>query len=452
MSRPENQRMPPPELKPQRVYGQVFWLAYLANALTMIAISILVRYADFVTHLGGAEGQLGLIVGVGMVGSLVMRFAQGIGIDRLGARTIWLWSLVFMVLSLLAHCLIQSATGPAIFLVRILMQTSVAGIFGASITYISRRVPPQRMAEIVGTLGTSGFVGVLVGPQVADWICRGEAIERGQLNQLFIAAACLVSLSFAAAWGATRGQPIKPVRKSPNLFALMRRYHPGVIMLVAAAVGAGVSMPTTFLRTYAAEIQIPQIGIFFATYAITAFAVRMLTRRQFERRGNRFWVMWGLAAMAASVLLYMTVRTAWQLMIPGSMAGVAHALLFPSVVASGSTAFPQRYRGLGTTLMLGMFDVGNLVGAPAMGGILHFARRLELPAYPMMFCCVATAFASIGMIFWFRDGAAVRTGAPFRSAPRRRKRVPAPPPTAAASAEPDPARSAQSAFCEAADR
>ena len=140
--------MPATELKTQRVYGQVFWLSYLSNALTMIALSILVRYADFVSHLGGAEGQLGLIVGVGMVGSLLMRFGQGIGIDRLGSRTIWLWSLVMLVLSLLAHCLINSSTGPAIFLLRILMQTSVAGIFGASITYISRRVPPARMERM----------------------------------------------------------------------------------------------------------------------------------------------------------------------------------------------------------------------------------------------------------------------------------------------------------------
>jgi MFS family permease len=416
--------MPAMELKPQRVYGQVFWMAYLANALTMIALSILVRYADFVTHLGGAEGQLGLIVGVGMVGSLVMRFGQGIGIDRLGARTIWLWSLVFLALSLLAHCLIHSATSPAIFLVRILMQTSVAGIFGASITYISRRVPPERMAEIVGTLGTSGFIGILVGPQVADWICAGETIERGQLNQLFLTAGCLVSISFVAAWAATRGQSVKPVRRSPNFCALMRRYNPGVVMLVAAAVGAGVSVHNTFLRTYAAEIQIQHIGLFFLTYAVTAFTVRMLTRRQFERRGNRIWVMWGLAAMVCSMLLYLTVQTSWHLMIPGSMAGVAHALLFPSVVASGSTAFPERYRGLGTTLMLGMFDTGALFGAPAVGGALHFARRFGIPAYPMMFCGVAFAMTLVAIIFWFRTSATAQSAVRINSAPRRRKRPP----------------------------
>jgi len=421
MSRLKIQRMSFPEQKPQRVYGQVFWLAYVANALTMIAISILVRYADFVTHLGGAEGQLGLIVGVGMVGSLLMRFAQGVGIDRIGARTIWLWSLVFLAISLFSHCLIQTASSPTIFLLRVLVQTSVAGIFGASITYISRRVPPSRMAEIVGTLGTSGFIGVLVGPQIADWICGGETIGRSQLNYLFMTAGGLVSVALIAAWGATRGQPIKPVRKAPNLFALLRRYHPGVILLVAAAVGAGVSLPNTFLRTYAAEQHIPRIGIFFATYAITAFSVRMLTRRQFAARGNRFWVMWGLGAMASSMLLYLVVRTTWQLMIPGSLAGVAHALLFPAVVAGGSTSFPARYRGLGTTLMLGMFDVGALIGAPAVGGILHVARHYGWPAYPMMFAGVALAIAGIAAVFWLRTANASPGAASFRATPRRRR-------------------------------
>ncbi len=417
--------MPLVEQNPPRVYGQVFWLAYVANALTMIALSILVRYADFVTYLGGAEGQLGLIVGIGMVGSLLMRFAQGVGIDRLGARTIWLWSLVFLVLSLWAHCLIQSANSPTIFLLRILMQTSVAGIFGASITYISRRVPPARMAEIIGTLGTSGFIGVLVGPQVADWICQGDSVDRMQLNSLFLTAGSLACVALCSAWAATRGQSVKSARRSPNLFALTRRYHPGVIMLVATAVGAGVSIPNTFLRTYAAEIHIPHIGIFFATYAITAFSVRMLTRRQFAARGNRFWVMWGLAAMTTSMLLYLTVHSTWQLMIPGSVAGIAHALLFPSVVASGSTAFPERYRGLGTTLTLGMFDVGALVGAPAVGGVLHFARHFGLPAYPIMFCCVALFMASIATIFWLRTGTSTHTNSSSRVTPRRRRRTPA---------------------------
>jgi len=383
-------------------YGRVFWLAYLANALTMIAISLLVRYADFITFLGGAEGQLGLIVGVGMIGSLCMRAGQGVGIDKYGPRTIWLWSLVFFIGSLIAHLWVTSSAGLAIFAVRIVMQTSIAGIFGASITWISRRVPPERMAEIIGTLGTSGFFGILIGPQIADWICSGPAIERPQLNRLFVVAGSLGSAAFVAAWFATRGQRIPVVRRRAPMMGLLRRYNPGIVLLVAMTIGAGISIPNTFLRTYAAELGIAKIGLFFTVYAIAAFVVRVSARRLFERYGNRPFVICGLSLLAASMMLYLVVRTTWQLIIPGVIAGSAHAMLFPATVASGSTCFPERYRGLGTTVMLAMFYLGNLVGAPLVGGTLHVARSLRLPAYPMMFIGAGFLVTLTASIFWWR--------------------------------------------------
>jgi len=383
-------------------YGRSFWLAYVANALTMIAISILVRYADFVTYLGGAEGQLGLIVGVGMIGSLCMRVAQGTGIDRYGPRRIWLWSLFFFVLSLVGHVGVRSSAGFSIFALRIVMQTSIAGIFGASITYISRRVPPERMAEIIGTLGTSGFIGMLVGPQIADWICAGDSVQRWQLDAMFLTAAGLGAVALVSAAQATRGQTITLARRQPPVVALLQRYNPGVLLLVAIAVGAGVSLPSTFLRTYAAELQIGRIGLFFAVYAVTAFLVRMATRGLFIRWGNRPWVISGLLLLAASMLLYLPVARSWQLAIPGAVAGAAHALLFPAVVASGSTRFPERYRGLGTAVMLAMFDMGNLIGAPVIGGMLAAARYAELPAYPTMFMSIASGVAAVAVLFALR--------------------------------------------------
>ena len=45
----------------------------------MVAVSLLYRYADFVSSLGGTELQLGLIVGLGMVGSVLVRAFQGAG-------------------------------------------------------------------------------------------------------------------------------------------------------------------------------------------------------------------------------------------------------------------------------------------------------------------------------------------------------------------------------------
>ena len=123
----------------RHVYGRSFWFAYISNTALMLAISLLYRYADFVVYLGGSEWTLGRIVGVGMIGSLVMRFFQGFGIDHFGPRRVWLWSMTGFVISLIAQVFITRADGPAIYLLRILYSTSVAGAF-------ARRSPVCRVA------------------------------------------------------------------------------------------------------------------------------------------------------------------------------------------------------------------------------------------------------------------------------------------------------------------
>lgn len=109
-------------------YDRIFWLTYLSNGLTTFANGMLVRYSDYVDVLGGDEQQLGLIVGVGMLGSILIRLAQGEAIDRYGAAKIWFWSVMFYAVSLLLHLAVFSAYSPAMFLVRALMQASLAGI------------------------------------------------------------------------------------------------------------------------------------------------------------------------------------------------------------------------------------------------------------------------------------------------------------------------------------
>src|SRR5262245_25888812 len=74
-------------------YGWPFWLAYVNNLCLMTAMSMLYRgYADLVSVLGGDEWELGWILGVGMVGSLLVRAAQGVGIDHYGPRLMWICS------------------------------------------------------------------------------------------------------------------------------------------------------------------------------------------------------------------------------------------------------------------------------------------------------------------------------------------------------------------------
>ena len=69
------------------------------------------------------------------------------------------------------------------FLLRIAYSTGLAGAFGSSMVHVSRKASPNRMAEMIGTLGTSGFVGMVCGPRLGDELFRmaapAEAVRGG---------------------------------------------------------------------------------------------------------------------------------------------------------------------------------------------------------------------------------------------------------------------------------
>jgi MFS family permease len=386
-------------------YDRIFWLAYLSNGLTTMANAMLVRYADFVDSVGGEERQLGLIIGCGMIGSILTRLAQGDAIDRYGAARVWLWSSVLYSTSLLLHLTVTTAFGPWIFLVRLLMQASLAGFFGSSITFVSLRVPPHRMGEMVGALGTSGFIGIMLGPLLGDLLAGGGTSQKVLVLRLFATAITLALSSTLATCFVTRDLVRSRHRRRPNLWHVVARYHPFTISITAAAMGAGFSIPLIFLRPFTIESNLNGVGLFFFVYASVAFIARLATRAHFSRLGNRVWITAGLALLSFSFLCYLPVTREWHLIVPATIAGIAHALLFPSIMAAGTSAFPRRYLGVATSLILAMFDLGAFFGAPVIGAFLREAKQHTTAAYPLMFAGTAIVLGSVTLLFCFSTAA-----------------------------------------------
>lgn len=279
-------------------------------------------------------------------------------------------------------------------------------------TFISGRAPIARMAEMFGMLGTSGFLGTIVGTQLGDLFCGTATVSRFQVNVLFVISAAFGAAAFGFAWLATRGQTAPPARRRPPVLWILRRYQPGTILLVSAAMGVSLGLPTTFLRTYAADLGITRIGLFFLVYAPTAIVTRVVTRRLPEQLGLRPMVLIGMAFILAGQIAFLAVWNEWSLILPGVVYGMGHAILFPTTIALGSGSFPNRYRGLGTTLMLAAYDFGLLIGAPISGGIVHSCTAVRLPGYPVMFCVMASLLAAVGVIFGLATASTGRRGAP----------------------------------------
>jgi MFS family permease len=296
---------------------------------------------------------------------------------------------------------------------RIAMWCAIAGVYASAMTFIASRVPVVRMAELLGMLGTSGFLGMILGVWVSDLLLSGAAHSAAAIERMFVAAGVLTLAAFASAYWATVAHAYPVPRRRPPLWGLIRRYHPGRIMIMGVAMGIGLGLPATFLRTFAAELDIPRIGLFFTAYAVTAIATRIVTRRLPERFGLRPVVLAGLGLVIVSQGLFLFVHNEWQLLIPSITYGMGHAILFPAGFAEGCCTFPPRYRGLGTSLMLATYDVGLLIGAPTAGLLVHFGQASGWSGYPTMF---------LGVAFVLVLATAVYATAPREVKPRRRVR------------------------------
>jgi MFS family permease len=390
--------------------GPAFWFAYIANTSLMIAVSVMFRYADFVTYLGGSEYELGWVVGVGMLGALTMRIFLGRSIDRYGAANVWAASVALGLISLLAHLWVLRIDTPLIYLLRIVYTISLAGAFGASITFVSLRAPAHRTGETIGALGSSGFIGMAVGPVIADHLFAQPATGRESVDRMFLWAAGMSLIALVATLQArTLGEPRRRVkRRAVPTWWVLKRYQPGVILLVGIAMGLGIGIPFYFLRPFAEHLGIHGIRDFFLVYAGVAFFIRVVCRRWPDRWGVRRSVLLGMVFLTAEMLSFLLVRSRSSLMLPALLGGIAHAFVFPAAMTGGSLAFPIRYRGLATTLMLSAFDLGNLVGQPAVGSVLALAEVMGWPPYPTMYLSVAALLVAVLGVYAWSPGSSSR--------------------------------------------
>ncbi|MBS0211374.1 MAG: MFS transporter [Planctomycetes bacterium] len=399
-----------PEAHDRPRLGRGFWYTYLANFAMMVAVSVLYRYHDFVTAVGGDEMQLGLIVGAGMVGATLMRLWQGSAIDIYGTRVVWIVSAGAFIACSLGHLLVDDASGVAIFALRIGWQMSLAGFVGASISFVSGLVSAQHTVEVVATLGTSGFLGTIVGNTLGDFLTAAQFSH----NHMFVVAAVLGTCMLLLGLMSGGGEAHSASRRRPPLWWLVRRYHPGATIVMSVACGFGLSVPTIFLRPFAKSLGIIEISCFFLPYMFVALVARIITRRWSARWGTRRIIIAGGALLAVGTASFALVTSPWHMWLPATLMGVAHAVLFPTVVAGGSSSFPARHRGVGTTLMLAGFDLGALLAFVSVGSMIVSARGAGLPEYSTTFIAVATILAITAAIYaaepwWSRAGRAKAT-------------------------------------------
>jgi MFS family permease len=193
-----------------------------------------------VAFLGGSERVAGDIVALALTISVLLRLSVSHLIDDIGTRRMW------------AGCAVLFVTGGTLFLLcdrlnwliyaaRIAFVVGLTGMFACSVTHIQNQVPAHRRTEVIGNLGSSGFIGMILGSNVGDWIYRTLPQGRPQFLALFGGAALIGLAYLAIALCITRGQRHERAVPSPPAYRLLFRHWPGMVIMVAMIMGLGTA-------------------------------------------------------------------------------------------------------------------------------------------------------------------------------------------------------------------
>lgn len=352
------------------IYNRVFWLAYAANVSLVMANALTFRFADFISWLGGTEETAGTIVSVGIFGALAVRLVLGQAIDNYGTRRLWMIGGTIYIASTSLFLLIHDLGWP-IYLARLGFAAGIATMFTCSMVHIQNLVPAHRRTEIIGNLGSSGFVGMILGSQLGDWIFRSTPEGQLRFLVLFGGTVVLGLVYVGLVLLLTRGDVHTRSRPTPAVHRLIFQYWPGNVVLVAIMMGISITVTTIFLTRYAKSLGMMNgVGTFFTGYSVTAFLFRVQTATWSRTIGRHRMIWLGLAGHCIGHGFLPFVTQEWHFLIPAVACGIGHALLFPAVVSLGAGAFPKEYRGSGSTITLGFIELGAALSAPILGWVI----------------------------------------------------------------------------------
>ncbi len=353
----------------KRLYTLPYFQVILGAMLTMTGVSMQFHFGEFVSSIGHDVDTLGWIVGVGFVGSFLLRPHIGHWIDSLGCRP----------------CFIAGALGAAaanflfqftenIWLIsglRMAMCAFNALYLTTVAVYAAHAAPPERRAESLGTVGIGGFMGMMIGPVMGDMVFADSGGTHSFALFFNIVAGCSLVAGIVIA-NIPANFDNRAHADRPSIFSLVCNHWPGWILVVSVAFSACLTIQMAFLERFADARSFKDISGFFLVYAPTAIAIRLLLRTVPQRYGRRRVCTVGLFLMAAGVFLIIPVRTNWQLALPAFLMGAGHSFVFPSMVDLVATAMPVRHRGLGTSVALAAMDVGFCAGGIVWGQLIDW--------------------------------------------------------------------------------
>ncbi|MCF6177915.1 MAG: MFS transporter [Geopsychrobacter sp.] len=374
------------------LYTPAFAALYVTNLLIVASFAGFFLFPLFITAHGGNETDIGLLMGCFALASAACRPWISEMIDRIGRkRSYTLGSLIMTLAPLFYLPLSGDITNffwPLMFL-RVIHGIGLAICFTAIFTFIVDLIPPTRLNEGIGMFGTSGLIGMAIGPAMAELM-----IKFGGFSALFLEAALFAGIGLLLHLPVTETKrEITERLNGVGFFSLLKQPKHLRVALIAGIFGFGLAATGTFVTPLAAKKGIVFISSYYLAYSAAAVGIRFIAGRIADRFGENRLLPWGVLLSAIGMFGLPFCDSRGLLIISGLLSGAGHGLVFPALNAMAIRGEAYELRGKVTGIFTGSIDGGAFVGSLLLGVIgelagletlFYFAAIFMLLALPLL--------------------------------------------------------------------
>ena len=350
----------------------------LANFFTMSSISTFFLFPLFITRHGGTKADIGIMMAVFTIASIVSRPWISEMIDRLGRKKCY--TLACLVLSFLPLVYLLFKGNLSSFYIPLLLVRFIHGIgmalaFTAVMTYIADIVPKHRLNEGLGMFGVTALVALAVGPIIAEMVIRQFGFQIFFImSGVLSVVGLLLHLPLAESYvDSNLG------KSSQSFFSILMEKRRILIVVLAFLFGLGLSSVFGFLTPYAEEKQLTFISLFFITYSTGAVAMRFFGGRLADKVGERRIIPYAFIITSSGIGMLTLLSGDLILIVSGLICGSGHGLLYPCLNAVALRNEPQEIRGKIMGIFTGSIDSGVFLGSILFGYIGNWF------GYPVLF-------------------------------------------------------------------
>ena len=347
------------------LYSRAFLIMALANMFTMASISSFFLLPLYITHRGGTEADIGILMAVFTFSSILSRPWISEMIDRIGRKRSYTIACILMILVPLIYPVFEGELSSfyiPMVLVRIVHGIGMALSFTSVITYVSDIVPKSRLNEGIGMFGVASLVSLGLGPVFAELMIRHFGY-----SVFFFSASGLALIGFLLHIPLSETYIHQSGDSTQSFFSVLRVKKRWFILVLAVLFGFGISAIFGFVAPFAEEKRLTFISLFFISYSFGAILMRLFAGRLADKVGEERIIPNGFAITGCGILSIILLNGNAVLMLSGFLAGSGHGLLYPSLNAFAIRNEPADIRGKVIGIFTGGLDAGIFVGSIILG-------------------------------------------------------------------------------------